>query len=57
MYGDWIERESYIFSFSDGRKFDTDLILSSEKEIEEKLIPILKDYVDDIKYINDESQI
>ncbi len=57
VYGDWIERESYIFSFSDGRKFDTDLILSSEKEIEEKLIPILKDYVDDIKYINDESQI
>lgn len=56
VYGDRIERPSYVLSTKDAVLFDFDSITTAEKT-EEKFLPLIKDYNLEIVRVDNESEI
>ena len=56
VYGDFIDRPSYLLEFSDGRVWDSDGFTSIEV-CEEHILPLLEEYYEKIEQIESRNEL
>ena len=56
VYGDYIDRPSYLFEFEDGTVWDSDGCTSVEA-VEEHILPLIDSYYDEIKIIEARNEL